>query len=49
VIVKTLSGFSTASLNGYPFPTDQGIQLDPATRAGYTYAPGDDQIQQFSY
>jgi hypothetical protein len=49
-VVKTLTGFNVASLNGSPFPkTDPGIQLDPATRTGYTFAPGDDQIQRFSY
>jgi hypothetical protein len=47
---ETIGGFSVSGLNGYPFPAnDPGIQLDPATRTGYTFAPGDDQIQQFSY
>jgi hypothetical protein len=48
-IVKTIGGFSAGSVNGYPFGNSQGIQLDPATRTGYTFAPGDDQVQQFSY
>lgn len=49
-IDKTIGGFSAAALYGYPFAVnDPGIQLDPATRTGYTFAPGDDQIQQFSY
>lgn len=48
-IVKTISDFSASSRNSYPFATDQAIQLDPTTRTGYTFAPGDDQIQQFSY
>lgn len=48
-IVKTISDFSSSSVYGYPFATNQGIQLDPATRTGYMFAPGDDQIQQFSY
>ncbi|MGH3171810.1 MAG: hypothetical protein ACRDN0_38865 [Trebonia sp.] len=49
-IVETLGGFSAGALNGYPFYTaNPGIQLDPATRTGWMFAPGDDQIQQFSY
>lgn len=30
-------------------PTWQGIQLDPATRTGWTYGPNGDQVQQFHY
>ena len=48
-IVKTIGDFSAGSVNGYPFSSQAGIQLDPSTRTGYMYAPGDDQIQQFSY
>jgi hypothetical protein len=49
-VEEVLGGFSEAALHGYPFPVnDPGIQLDPQTRTGYTFAPGDDQIQQFSY
>ena len=48
-IVKTIEDFSASSVYGYPFPADDGIQLDPATRTGYMFAPGDDQVQQFSY
>lgn len=48
-IVKTIGSFSSPSVNGYPFATNAGIQLDPATRTGYMFAPGDDQVQQFSY
>jgi len=49
-IVETIGGFSAAALNGYPFGNvNPGIQLDPATRTGYMFAQGDDQIQQFSY
>jgi hypothetical protein len=48
-IVKTIGDFSSPSVNGYPFATNPGIQLDPATRTGYMFAPGDDQVQQFSY
>ena len=48
-VVKTIGDFSYAAINGYPFATNPGIQLDPATRTGYMFAPGDDQVQQFSY
>jgi len=48
-IVKTIGDFNSPSVNGYPFATNPGIQLDPATRTGYMFAPGDDQVQQFSY
>ncbi|MCW2935383.1 MAG: peptidase and in kexin sedolisin [Actinomycetia bacterium] len=48
-VVKTIGDFNSPSVNGYPFATNPGIQLDPATRTGYMFAPGDDQVQQFSY
>jgi hypothetical protein len=48
-IVKTIGDFNSPSVNGYPFASNPGIQLDPATRTGYMFAPGDDQVQQFSY
>jgi hypothetical protein len=48
-IVKTIGDFNSPSVNGYPFATNPGIQLDPSTSTGYMFAPGDDQIQQFSY
>jgi len=49
-IVKTIEDFSASSVYGYPFgATNAGIQLDPASRTGYMFAPGDDQVQQFSY
>jgi len=48
-IVKTIEDFSASSVYGYPFPATDGIQLGPATRTGYVFAPGDDQVQQFSY
>jgi hypothetical protein len=48
-IVKTIEDFSASSVYGYPFPADDGIQLDPASMTGYMFAPGDDQVQQFSY
>jgi hypothetical protein len=28
---------------------ERGIQLDPATRTGWTYGPGGVQVQQFHY
>jgi hypothetical protein len=48
-IIKVIGDFSSSAVNGYPFATNPGIQLDPATRTGYMFAPGDDQVQQFSY
>jgi len=48
-IVKTIEDFSASADYGYPFPANDGIQLDPATRTGYIFATGDDQVQQFSY
>lgn len=49
-VEKALGGFSEAALYGYPFRVNNpGIQLDPATRTGYTFAPGDDQIEEFHY
>ena len=48
-IVKTIGDFNSPSIDGWPFATNPGIQLDPATRTGYMFAPGDDQVQQFSY
>jgi hypothetical protein len=29
--------------------TERSIQLDPTTRTGWTYAPGGDEVEQFSY
>jgi hypothetical protein len=48
-IVKAIEHFNVGWIYGYPFVTDPGIQLDPATRTGYMFAPGDEQVQQFSY
>ena len=31
------------------FTAERGIQIDPATRTGWTYSPYGNQIQQFSY
>jgi hypothetical protein len=47
-VVKTIGDFSAGSVYGYPFGGG-GIQLSPATRTGYMFAPGDSQVQQFSY
>ncbi|MGH3400851.1 MAG: S8 family serine peptidase [Streptosporangiaceae bacterium] len=47
-IVRTIGDFSAGSVDGYPFGGG-GIQLSPATRTGYMFAPGDSQVQQFSY
>ncbi|MEV5572333.1 S8 family serine peptidase [Spirillospora sp. NPDC052269] len=43
--VRTLNGF----LNGRHGPPDDVVQLDPATRTGWTFGPYDTQIQQFTY
>ncbi|SEG82223.1 hypothetical protein SAMN05216223_113112 [Actinacidiphila yanglinensis] len=50
-VLRTLDGFAPDSHGG---PLIHGgemnsIQLDPATRTGWTYGPYDGQIQQFSY
>jgi hypothetical protein len=52
---KTLSlvrgfDFGTGFLGGeYNSSTERGIQLDPATRTGWTSAPDGSQIQRFTY
>jgi hypothetical protein len=48
---KVVSGLNfTAGLgNSYNADTERAIQLDPATRTGWTCAPGNAQIRQFSY
>ncbi|MGH3402833.1 MAG: hypothetical protein ACRDRJ_10080 [Streptosporangiaceae bacterium] len=46
-IVRAIGDFSAGSVDGYPFGGG-GIQLSPATRTGYMFAPGDSQVQQFS-
>jgi hypothetical protein len=50
-IVRTLSGFDVTSRGGSLLRGGQGnsIQLDPATRTGWTYSPYGDQVQQFTY
>ncbi|HEX3779554.1 MAG TPA: hypothetical protein VHX38_07780 [Pseudonocardiaceae bacterium] len=50
--ISTVSGFDFA--NGvfggeYNASTERSVQLDPATRTGWTFAPGGDEVQQFSY
>ncbi|MFJ4846291.1 S8 family serine peptidase [Streptomyces sp. NPDC088733] len=50
-VVKTLTGFQ---INGHGGPLVHGgvmnsVQLDPATRTGWTYGAYDGQIRQFSY
>ncbi|WP_331765418.1 MULTISPECIES: hypothetical protein [unclassified Streptomyces] len=42
---KTLAGFAIGSHGG----ADNAIQLDPTTRTGWTYGPGDAQIRQVAY
>jgi hypothetical protein len=43
--------FVASGLNGagWVTSTERGIQIDSATRTGWTYGPGDQQVQQFSY
>ncbi|MFH9089670.1 S8 family serine peptidase [Streptomyces sp. NPDC017673] len=44
-VVRTLTGFTVAAHGG----AENAVQLDPATRTGWTYGPQDRQIQRFSY
>ncbi|WP_225847480.1 S8 family serine peptidase [Streptomyces sp. HPF1205] len=44
-VIRTLPGFSVGTHGG----AENAIQLDPATRTGWTFGPDDAQIQQFSY
>jgi hypothetical protein len=50
-VLETLSGVQGAARGGYLMhgALSHLIQLDPATRTGWVYANGDQQIQQFSY
>jgi hypothetical protein len=58
-IVDLSTGKTTATLNGFSVTSHGGpllyggqpasLQLDPATRTGWTYGPYDEQIRQFSY
>jgi len=44
-VLRTLPGFAIGSHGG----AENAVQLDPATRTGWTFGPNDAQIQQFSY
>ncbi|MFJ9712726.1 hypothetical protein [Streptomyces sp. NPDC101234] len=44
-VIRTLTGFAIGNHGG----AENAVQLDPSTRTGWTYGPGDQQIQQFSY
>jgi hypothetical protein len=41
--------FTDGLSGGYDNETNRGIQLDPATRTGWTFGPGARQIRRFSY
>ena len=49
--VRTVSGFSAATAlpSGLLQFVPRAVQLDPATRTGWTFGANDAQIQQFSY
>jgi hypothetical protein len=49
--VKTLIGFNFRFGFGGPYnsASERSVQLDPATRTGWTFAPGASQIVRFSY
>ncbi|MBY8881279.1 S8 family serine peptidase [Actinacidiphila acidipaludis] len=44
-VLRTLPGFVIGGHGG----AEDAVQLDPATRTGWTFGPDDAQIQQFSY
>jgi hypothetical protein len=48
---RVLSGFAfTAGIAaGFDNETDRGVQIDPATRTGWTFGPGARQIREFAY
>jgi hypothetical protein len=53
-VIKKMSSFNfwsvvTPALGYDGYPTRRGIQLDPATRTGWTFGPDGRQLQQFSY
>jgi hypothetical protein len=59
-VVDLTSGKTVSLLNGFDFGTgfflgeyngntEQSIQVDPATRTGWTYSPDGTQVQRFSY
>jgi hypothetical protein len=41
--------FSALGGASIPVESERGIQLDPSTGTAWTYAPLDNQLQQFSY
>jgi hypothetical protein len=49
-VLKRIPAFNFAypAVSGIPY-IDRGVQLDPATRTGWTYSPFGDALQQFSY
>ena len=51
-VLKTLDGFTATTAHGGSL-ADGGlmnaVQLDPASRTGFTYGAFDGQVQQFSY
>lgn len=49
-VLKRIPDFNFAYPAGSGIPyVDRGVQLDPATRTGWTYSPFGDALQQFSY
>ncbi|WP_194921298.1 peptidase S8 [Catenulispora rubra] len=50
-VLKTLSSFEFTRGFGGPlaFTAEPDVQIDPATRTGFTYGPGWSQIEEFSY
>jgi hypothetical protein len=48
-LIKTFPSFSFGYLVSGLVPLEGGIQLDPATRTGWTYGPDGAEIRQFSY
>ncbi|MCW2863549.1 MAG: peptidase and in kexin sedolisin, partial [Actinoallomurus sp.] len=50
-LVRTMNGFTAGGHGGSLVHGGlmNSVQLDPATRTGFTYGAGDGQIQQFSY
>jgi hypothetical protein len=49
--ISLLKGFPyTAAINAsYDNETDRTVQVDPATRTGWTFGPGAREIRQFGY
>jgi hypothetical protein len=50
-LVRTMNGFTAGGHGGSLVHGGlmNSVQLDPATRTGFTYGAGDGQIQQFAY